>query len=382
VCLWNVADNYTAQEDSTWSDWYAGLDQYTAAVKGDWLSGIEWEPVQWSDGEWYTGLSESISEESCAAAREIVSANLTPNTALYLEQYVFEQQIGDRDSQGGTDPLPGYPDDYPHWQLDEDGDKMTFWPGTSMMDITHTAYMEHIRARLVARYQCLGSGDLDNLTIGTFIDNIATYNHLEGRTEAWVSLLSSLREDTPESPLLVNVGWGCDTSPLTPYASVMFEDSLHHIEDEADPADAWVTDTTTLFYIYNDSQSVREGVNEVFGDREDVELVEREYVRTLLHTSLGFRYADSTDGHHHIWYPIYDAALGPRVADPVYPVPSLMSRRYDQGEVAYCPVEVAEGCELATHSPGRRMGVWGWEGEAGVSQVSLSPGEGCVFMYD
>jgi len=342
--LWSRASGL---KESRW----ANIARHDVIVSGVEDVGLEWTPNR------HRAMVETLVTESTGAGRESLDriAKLNPQAVVLLEVYFFE------------DDRKAYPPEHAWWLRDDKGRKKTFWPGTWRMDLGNAEYVSHVARRIAAVRKASGG------RAGVFLDNL----RFDAASKAtWVSLLRQVRVLCGEEmPILVNAGWdSTDLDFVVPYVNgVMYEDSLHHLPDDANDPEAFYARVAAL------DAKLRKptiSVNEVFGKRRDPRIMRRELLRTLVYTDTAFLYSDSTHGHKHAWFPVWDVPLGRPLDPAVTPRPGrLARRRFEGGEVLWLP-NTAEGpVEVDLNAPMRHV----FAGQT-VRGLKLSPGAGALLL--
>lgn len=254
---------------------------------------------------------------------------VNPRAVVLVEVYFFEEHAR------------GYPPDHPWWLRDADGKRVQFWPGAYQMNLGKAQYVAHVARRIAAVHDAMGD------SVGIFLDNL---RFDETAKAGWLSLLKQVRKTCgPNMPILVNAGWDSnDLAWVAPLVNgIQYEDAVHHAPDgDTEAFYARVAKFDKL------TRAPRISVNEVYGKREDTERMLREYVRTLVYTDAAFLYADSTHGHKHRWYDVWDAPLGKPLDEPIAPKPGqLARRRYANGMVLWLPASAKRPRTISLGEP-------------------------------
>ncbi|MFW6133842.1 MAG: hypothetical protein ACOC8F_08090, partial [Planctomycetota bacterium] len=242
------------------------------------------------------------------------------------------------------------------------------------MDISDAGYIAHVARRVRAIHQAADGA------AGVFLDNV---RYDADSRIAWVTLLKRIRRACgAELPVLVNAGYMTERQGwLAPYVNgIMYEDSIHHrhgrLGTEAFYARIAATDAK-LQPLGGTPGGRRISINEVFGERSDTRQMRRELIRTLIYTDAAFLYSDSTHGHRHGWYRLWDAPLGAAVDQLVEPKKDrLARRRFAGGEVLWLPPG-ADGAAVVHLDVPMRDAVGGEV----VRKLTLLPGSGAVLVH-
>ena len=341
--LWSPADGP--------EDRWANMARHDVIVMGIGQIGLRWQPHE------FPAMSETIQPETIPAAIRNLKRirNLNPGATVLLEVYFFEENAN------------GYPPDHPWWLRDAQGQKVQFWPGDFRMDWSNPQYVSHVARRIQAVWGAVGDG------AGIFLDNLR-FDPVA--RSAWESLLGQVRRRCGDVPILVNAGWAReDASWVAPLINgLMYEDACRHRpETEKEPEDFYARIATCDLLL----RPPRIGVCERFGSRADREAMVRHLLRTLAYTDMALLYADSTHGHHHDWYDLWDAPLGQAVCGPVPAVPGRLARReFAGGTVLWLPTS-AEG-PVSVKLPAPAWDLLSGREHAGT--IDLLPGSGALLV--
>ncbi len=306
--------------------------------------------LHWTYAPW-PALSQTIDQNSILAARAnlLRIRSLNPNAIVCFEVYFFE------------DIHNHYPPSSPWWLRDEAGKRVQFWPGAYRMDLGRDDYVMHVARRIKAVHKAVPQA-------GIFIDNV----HMEGK-QGWLKLLNELRRDCPSLRVMVNAGWKSkDLEWIAPLVNgFQFEDAVSHVEDddtEAYYARIAALDKLTLEPLMS--------VNEVYGPRRDTDRMRREYVRTLVYTDMAFLYADSTHGHKHEWYDLWEVDLGEAMEEIRTPTKAkLAARRFANGTAYWLPADASRNISIQLPQPMQRVR----DGSI-VRKLMLAPGDGEIVV--
>ena len=101
-----------------------------------------------------------------------------------------------------------------------------------------------------------------------------------------------------------------------------------------------------------------------------------ELLRTLTYTNMSYLYTDSTNGHHHQWWPQYNLRLGKPLTDLITPTPTQHARRqFENAESLLAgpdaPVPVTIHLEQPMHP---------WGKEPPIQDLTLHPNEGILLI--
>ena len=303
----------------------------------------------------YHAMVETLKPESFPQGRlslaEIRRRN--PAAIVLLEVFFFEEHA------------KGYPEDHPWWLRNKQGKRVRFWPGTWQCDLTRADYIGHVARRIEAVYQAAGG------QAGIFLDNL----RFDASSKAsWTALLQEVRKRCGDDlVILVNAGWDSDDlewiAPLV--NGIQYEDAVHHT-GKKDP-EAFYTRIAKFDRL---CRKPRCGVNEVYGKRDDAATRTRELLRTLVYTDLAYLYADSTQGHKHAWYELWNVRLGSPAGEPPAPKPATLARReFEHGTVLWLPGDAQSPAVVALGGP-RVEAVSGKT----VREVTLAPGSGALLL--
>ncbi len=338
--LWSPA----AQKGDRW----VNMAQHDLILVGPEDLGLEWSPNP------FPNLSTTLTETSKIKAREAVAKlrRLNPRAQVLCELYFFEANDG------------SYPPESSWWLRDKAGQREQFWPGCHSMDISRDDYVVHVATRAAAVYQALDG------QAGIFLDNLRGD---EASRLGWSKLISLIRKQCSDVPILVNAGWDSDDlewiAPLV--NGLMYEDSVSHIKNkDAESFYARIARTDGLL------RSPRISVNEHFGKRSNEQAMRRELIRTLVYTDMYYLYADSTQGHKHDWWPIWNSSLGHPVAAPAVPARGqLAQRKFEAGLVLWLPADAKTSVTMRL--PLRMKNASTLKTS---ENVTLAPGEGMIFV--
>jgi len=332
-------------------DRWANVARHDVIVMGIGQIGLQWEPHE------FPAMSEAIQPGTIPQAIRNLKRirRLNPAAMVLLEVYFFEEDAA------------GYPPDHPWWLRDDQGRKVQFWPGAYRMDWSNPQYVSHVARRIHALCRAVGR------EAGIFLDNLRSDPQARS---AWRSLLGQVRRRCGGVPILVNAGWAReDPSWIAPLVNgLMYEDSCRHRpKTEKEPEDFYARIAACDLLL----REPRISVCERFGPRSDRGAMVRDLLRTLVYTDMAFLYADSTYGHHHDWYELWDAPLGPAVSGPAPAVPKQLARRdFAGGTVLWLPSS-GEG-PVRVELPARS-----WDlltGREYTGAIQLQPGSGAILI--
>ena len=328
---------------------WARIASHDVIVLGIGRIGLKWTPSK------FAALAETIDPATVAKARENLRRleRLNPSAVVLCEVYFFEQKIG------------GYPPDHRWWLRNKRGEKQQFWPGTHRMDIARDDYIAHVAGRIEAVHKATGG------EAGIFLDNLRFDRSSKA---AWLKLLRRVRMACGwRMPILVNAGWASDDLAwIAPHVNgIMYEGAVAHTKDGDTEAFYGRVAATDRLLV-----RPRVSVNERFGPRGDAGRMRRELLRTLVYTDMSFLYSDSTVGHHHGWFPEWDAPLGRGAGAPPRPAKGKLARReFAGGTVLWLPASAKAPARVALPRPMRDAIAGGI-----VRSVTLAPGNGAILV--
>lgn len=340
--LWSAAEGESEEIDK-WA-------RYGIIVTAPDDLGFEWEKKPFKD------QAENFQPESLARGRSFLAKlrAKNPETIVLCELYFFEAGVN------------AYPPDSPWWFLDRQGKKVQFWEGAHNMAVDNPEYIEHIVRRIEAVVKATES------RAGIFLDNLRFDRDARA---GWTTLLTKVRERCGDVPILVNTGWGSDDLDwVAPFVNgIMYEDSVAHTGDK----------NPETFYgrIQRHWQLCREprvSINEKFGRRSNASVMQREFFRTLVYTDLFFLYADSTNGHNHLWWPEWSAPLGRALTPFAVPEPGKLARRdFAGGTVLWLPSDAKDGVAVKLDAPQYRFGQ-----TESLREITVQPGTGALLIKE
>jgi hypothetical protein len=339
--LWSAAD---VREPRV-----ANLARHDLIVVGIGTVGLRWTPHE------FPAMSETIDPRSVAPARAYLKRIRARNPAAVVlcDVNFFEERKN------------GYPPDHAWWLRDRKGRKKTFWPGTWRMDLANAAYVSHVARRIAAVHEAGGG------RVGVFLDN---FRHDGPGVAAWRSLLGHVRLACgAKMPIVINAGR--PGPALAHVASLingaMYEDSVSHAP--AGDTEAFYARIAAMDRLLT---RPRISINEVFGKRSDRKRMVRELARTLVYTDMHFLYSDSTHGHRHAWYGLWDAPLGRAAGPPAVPHKGRLARREFAGGIVLWLPDSATGKETVGLERPMTDALTGKK----VSAVALEPGSGSILL--
>jgi len=344
--FWSAAD-FRGEPDKP--DKWANHAMHDVIVSGAYHLGFVWE---WHK---HHAMVEKMKTLQAVKGRMNLAKihKLNPAAVVLIEVYFFEEDV------------KGYPPDHEWWLRDEKGNKLRFWPGTWRCDISNADYQDHVARRIAEVHKAAGG------EAGIFLDNL---RFEKDSKRAWVSLLTKVRRLCgDEMPILVNAGWDSDDLEwITPLVNgIQYEDAVNHSGKE-DPE---------AFYkrIAQFEAMCRKphcSVNEVYGKRSDEAAMRREFIRTLVYTNMAFLHADSTHGHKHKWFGLWDIDLGLPAGKPAVPARGTLARRaFEKGLVLWLPAS-AKAAETVKLDSEHTNAVT----SKAMTEVKLQPGEGAVLV--
>ena len=321
--------------------------------------GLQWKPYA------HPAMVETVIPATIKKARAnlLRIKKLNPQAVVLCQVYFFEER--DR----------GYPENHLWWLRDKQGKRVPFWPGNYRMDLSNSEYVSHIVRRIAAVYKALDG------RAGIFLDCL----HKDKASQvAWISLLKQVRS-LCGTKMLILVNTGAVTKNVawvTPYINgLQYENAVARVEKDKAP------DTEKYYALIAklDKRLAKPhiSVNEVYGKRKNTALMQREFLRTLVYTDMAYLYADSTQGHKHAWYSVWDTPLGEAVDKPAEPqVGKLARRRFKNGLVLWLPSSAKSFQVVYLKKPMFNALAKRQLEKVAAKSIALRPGTGVILVRD
>ena len=239
-----------------------------------------------------------------------------------------------------------FPEDWPYWVRDANGDIVSGWPGANLVDFTHPHIQDRIVQQAIAVSKCglydgvffdwwheggpVLSGYIDNAAEQRARDNIL--RRIRNATRPDFLIMGNTNDRTiPRTGPHINGGF---METIVPYdkTGAVLEQRLNVVED-------------SLLWL---DQNLREPrINGLEGWVIPTEPPDsptnRRWMRAI--TTLSLTHSDgyvvftsANDGYHHYWYDFWDADLGRPVgptAQLYEEIPGLYIREYTNGWAVY-----------------------------------------------
>ena len=214
------------------------------------------------------------------------------------------------------------PEDWPHWVRDANGDRVSQYPGSYMVDFTHPEVQDRIVGQAVAVSNC---GLYDGIFFDYWHDagsNLADFIGLEAEQRARLALIRRIRDET-RSDLLIMGNTNVGDMPITgSYMNGSFMETPVPGNLDENQAVYWLNRTQDS--LQSLQATLREPhINGIRGkaisteppDSHDNSRWMRAITTFSLTRSNGYFVYSHVPHHQHYWYTFWDADLGQPVGE-------------------------------------------------------------------
>ena len=216
--------------------------------------------------------------------------------------------------------LRDYPDDYPHWIRDEQGNIVPGWPGTGLLDFTHPDVQDWIVNQAIATSKC---GLWDGVMFDWWNEDWPTlkgYRTVEQERTARLNIVRRIREAAGDEFLIIG-NTNRRTFPVTGrYMNGTFMETLRD-NDSGYTYEGMIQIENTLTWAEENLRAPQINALEGWGITSESPDSPANLRWMRLFTTMGLTHSDGyvlyTDGiqHSHYWYNFWDADLGKPVGE-------------------------------------------------------------------